>query len=233
MSRSLIAYVNQRLQWTDDVTAFAAAFPSLATAHWIPQIRPQAGSPVVTLDFRSGGSPQSPALTATYDSGAKRVTFRAPTAIVALLPVGTYAFDFGFVLPLSDFRRVDGGTIDLVAGVTLAGIAGNRAPPDGADDTVTEQSTATTTTGPGSLGAYAKPAPIVLTFTAEDIIAPLSTPLANLTWAAYFNGVLYFEPAFTISSDGLSVLWDPHKAGSDASPTHINTSDPAPILLAP
>lgn len=137
MALTLTAYLDQRFQWTADVTAVAAIYSgSIGSAVWRLQIRPQPGSPVVTLDFKTGGSPQSSNLTATYNSGPHTVVFRAPTSIIALLAAGTYYFDYGFVLPSADFERVDGGTIQFVPGVTLAGVTGSPAAPSGADDTV-------------------------------------------------------------------------------------------------
>ena len=138
MTLSLTAYLNQRFQWTYAAAAYANLYPSsIASAVWRMQIRPFAGSPIVLLDFETGGSPQNAALTAAYNPTGSVVVFRAPHSLIWPLGAGTFYFDFGFTLPGADFERVDGGTITFAAGITLTGFAGAPAAPTGADDTVT------------------------------------------------------------------------------------------------
>jgi hypothetical protein len=91
------------------------------------------------MDFMTGGSSQNANLTATYSAGNTSVVFRAPTSVISALAAGTYYFDFGFVLAGADFERIDGGTIQFLPGVTLAGVTGSPAAPIGADDTAINQ----------------------------------------------------------------------------------------------
>src|ERR1700733_7913786 len=117
MSVSLTAYLNERFQFTYNVSNYAGVYTTLAAAAWIFQIRPIAGSPVATLDFRTGGSPQNPAATIVYQAGPPaEIVVQGPTSLLIGVAAGTYFLDFGFILPGADFERVDGGTIQFVPG---------------------------------------------------------------------------------------------------------------------
>lgn len=219
----LIAYTNQRFQLTVDVFNSANLYTALGSATWIMQVRQKAAAQLL-LDFRTGGSLTNPAVTATYDSVNRRVVFRAPTSALALFSAGgAYAYDYGFVIPGSDFVRVDGGALTFNAGITQAGVIGSPAPPAGAADTVIS-------TNP--IGANdVKPSPTTLTVTNTDTFAPLGFAWdSSWTPVIWFRGLLYFAPAVTAS--GTAVTWDAISAGSNSVPTHITQSDPAPILIA-
>jgi hypothetical protein len=137
MSLSLSAYLNERFQFTYDVSGYAGLYTALGTATWKFQVRPSVGSPIILLDFRTGGSPQSAAAVVIYNATNKLITVQGPTSLLIGVPAGTYVFDFGFTLPGADFERVDGGTVTFQTGTTLAGVPGSPSAPAGSDDTVT------------------------------------------------------------------------------------------------
>jgi hypothetical protein len=158
MSLNLTAYLNERFQFTYDVDAFASVYSNLATAAWVFQIRPNEGSPVVNLDFRTGGSPQSAAavvvfLPGTPDVRPAQIVVRCPASLLIAVSAGTYSVDFGFILPGADFERVDGGSIEFKTGVTILPAAGTPGPPTGADDTVLGGANAAPSPFPITLGA--------------------------------------------------------------------------------
>ena len=174
----LTAYLNERFQLTLNVANFASVYAALATAAWIFQIRPSAGSPVVTLDFRTGGSAQNPNASISYSPGSPSYYGEQPAQIVIVCPAsaligvaaGLYYFDFGFILPGADFERVDGGSITFVAGVTIPPAAGSPAPPTGSDDTVQG-------------GANATPSPVPVTLEAAISAANSSAMAAQVAAA--------------------------------------------------
>lgn len=174
MSLNLTAYLNARFQFSYTIANFAAVYSNLALAKWIFQIRPSAGSPVITLDFRSGGSPQNPTATVDYSAGSgsyygekpEQIVVRCPASVLIGLAAGTYSLDFGFVLPGADFERVDGGVIEFKAGVTIAGVIGSPPAPTGSDDTVTG-------------GANPTPSPVPITLDAAISAANSSAMAAQ------------------------------------------------------
>lgn len=168
MALSLTAYLNERFQFTYNVANFAALYANLAAASWIFQIRPAAGSPVVTLDFRTGGSPQNLNATILYRAAAPaQVIMQCPASALISIAAGAYSLDFGFILPGADFERVDGGSIQFTVGVTVPPAAGTPPPPTGSDDTVLG-------------GANPTPVPIPVTLDAA-ISAANSSALAAQT----------------------------------------------------
>jgi hypothetical protein len=137
MTLSLTAYLNERFQFTYNVSNFASIYSNLAEAVWIFQIRPMAGSPVITLDFRTGGSPQNANATVAFLAGPPaQVVVRCPASLLIGVATLTYSAELGFTLPGADYERVDGGTIAFLAGVVVPPAAGTPAAPTGADDTV-------------------------------------------------------------------------------------------------
>lgn len=136
MSLTLTAYLNQRFQFPYDVTTYGFLYTNLSTAIWRLQVRPIAGSPIILLDFKTGGSTQKPGNVAIYYPESNIVSFNCPTSSLVGIQPGTYVFDFGFTLPSADFERVDGGVITFIAGQTAAGVQGSPAAPPGSDATV-------------------------------------------------------------------------------------------------
>ena len=226
MALSLTAFLNQRFQFTYDVPNYAELYSNLNSAVWRFQIRPAAGSVVVILDFASGGSPQDPHLTATYDAIHAQVAIRAPTSFIQNLPVGTYDFDFGFVLPGCDFERVDGGTITFLPGVTRAGVVGSPSAPSAADDTVFSSGN---NAMPPAVNIYAlSAAQEALTVSATNTLSALSHPWTGLFAFLTVRGGTYAPTgASPLSISGTSVTWNSSVAGFD-----LNTGDDVSIFYS-
>ena len=149
---NLVAYLNERFQLTYNVASYASLYPALGSAVWRFQIRPSALSPVVNVDFKTGGSSQNPTALISYSASTTSVIIQCPSTGFAGVTPGVYLWDFGFVPPSGDFERVDGGTIQLAAGVTASGVTGSPAAPTGGADTVT-----------GGANQILTPAPLTLT----------------------------------------------------------------------
>lgn len=103
----ITAYNTERFEAVFDVSAWVPLF-TLGTASWQLQARRAAASEDLYLDIPSVGS-------AVYAAGV--ITFLAPATAMRMLR-GAYSWDMGFRPAGGDFRRIVGGTLTVLDGVT-------------------------------------------------------------------------------------------------------------------
>ncbi len=87
-----------------------AAVHDLTTATFLAEVRPELGSTVKLMQWKTGGSLITPSNSLVYDNTAKTLSLSSPsTALLVAFPVGgNFFFEIGFYLAaaLTDFRVI-------------------------------------------------------------------------------------------------------------------------------
>lgn len=124
---NLTAYTNERFVLPIDLSPWAGAYPALASARFLVQIRTSAADPTLCYAWDSAGAPAQFPGSAQYQAGSPpQLSVYAPSSAIARVfhPAGgAFEWDFGALLAASptDFIRLDGGTATFIPGVSRNG----------------------------------------------------------------------------------------------------------------
>lgn len=108
---NVVAFNNERLKLTFDLTQWAALYPEMGAASFWGEVRASGKSVAVDMSF---GAPPN---TMAYDTETKILIIRSPASKMSRL-LGAYQWDFGFTPVDLDPIRIGGGTFDVKSGVT-------------------------------------------------------------------------------------------------------------------